>query len=189
MLWEMKRASRRLICTALGLGLVLAVLALPAPVMACLCGDAAEGEVEFVGTATNGPGNVLRVLAPGLVSHSAGTYTFSVEQVIRGDASDARVYTPWGGGACGRNFVIGATYEVHADYAESWYGSRTFEAPLFTTTCMQGSELRPASVLGFLSYRSSKLGPVMAGLFVAGAVALTWLRATRRARTTPGARA
>jgi hypothetical protein len=173
----MKRARRRLICTVLGFGMVLGLLALPAPVIGCTCAGKAGGDVVFVGTATNGPGSILGAVVPELAHHAAGTYTFSVEQVLRGDASDARVFTPSGGGECGRDFVIGATYEVHADYGAYWLGRYTFDAPLVTTICLQGSELRPASALGFLSYRPTNLGLIVVGLVIAGAVALRRFRA------------
>jgi len=165
----------------LGLGMVLGLLALPALVVACTCGDRAEGDVVFVGTATNGPASILGALLPDMAYGKAGTYTFSVDHVLRGDASDARVFTPAPEGTCGRDFVIGAIYEVHADYGEYWMGDYTFDAPLVTTICLQGSELQPASALGFLSYRPSNLGLIVAAVLIAGAIALMLIR--RRART------
>jgi hypothetical protein len=151
---------------------LVALFAWPAQVMACTCADLAEGEVVFVGTATNGPGSVFAALAPAMFSHSAGTYTFAVDEVRLGDASDARVFTPSGGGECGRDFVIGAKYEVHANYGDYWMGGHTFDAPLVTTICQQGSELEPASALGFLSYRPTPVGLAISGLLaLAAAVA------------------
>lgn len=172
----MNRSRRRLISSLLGFGMVLGLLALPAPTHACSCADRAEGEVVFVGTATNGPGSILSAFVPALAYHSAGTHTFSVQHVLRGDASDARVFTPPGAGGCGRDFVIGATYEVHADYSNYWWGRYSFDAPLVTTICMQGSELTPASALGFLSYRPSNLGLLAIGVLIAGAIAVRRFR-------------
>ena len=173
----MKRATRYPASIAVGLALVVALLASPATVMACTCAGFAAGEVIFVGTATNGPGSIFRALAPDQLSHSGGTYTFAVEEVRRGDASDARVFAPSGDGECGRDFVIGAKYEVHADYGEYWWGSHTFDAPLITTSCLQGSELEAASALGFLSYRPSNLELIVAALLLMVAIAARRYRA------------
>lgn len=167
---------RSLLTAVVSVGLVITSLASPASVLACLCSGQAQGEVVFVGTATNGPASILGAFAPALVEGSGGTYTFTVDRVLRGDASDARVFTPPGAGECGRDFVIGATYEVHADHGDYWWGSHSFDAPLLTTICLQGSEVSPASALGFLSYRPSSLGLiVMAGL-VGGLIVMRTFR-------------
>ena len=123
--------------------LVLVVLTLraPASVAACVCAEAADGDVVFTGTVTGSPNGF--VLVPELWMPQTGVYTFDIESVTRGDPLDGRVYS--GYGSCNSLFEVGGTYLVHAqmvDPAETQAGNPP-DVPLLTHMCMANELLEP----------------------------------------------
>jgi len=71
---------------------------------------------------------------------TAGVYAFAIEDEIRGDAGDGRVFTPFPFGGCGHLFELYARYEVHArNINPSQTNTQTGAAPgvpLQTDSCL-----------------------------------------------------
>lgn len=155
----------------IALVIALALLgAEPDQVAACMC-EARAGDVIFTGTVTsavprNGP------------HRGSMIYSFNVESVERGSAGDGRVYSRTGAGHgafCGRDFVIGAKYRVHADVVDpaQEYMQETPTVPLVTGHCLEGEQLGwPSPVIP-----GSPLFPItLGGLALAGAVSVYLFR-------------
>lgn len=167
--------------------LVLVVLTLraPASVAACVCADAAEGDVVFTGKVTGSPNGF--VLSPELFMPQTGVYTFDVESVTRGDPLDGRVYS--GFGNCNSLFEVGGTYLVHAevvDPAETRAGNPT-DVPLLTNMCMANELLEPPPPPHAIVAWARSLPGVLVlggGLFVV-IVGASYLWYSRRTPTDP----
>lgn len=145
--------------------------------VACLCGERAEGEVIFTGTVVDSPNG--SVFFQELEYPKNGVYTFDVESVTRGDPLDGRVYS---GPGCGSSFLVGATYRVHAHMVAAdadWMGNSA-DVPLAASMCMAGEFLEPASPL--IAISAMALSPqgmivIVGGMAMAAAIGtLLWRR-------------
>ena len=136
-------ARRAAAVAAVAIGMTVAA---PAPVAACSCLGEGEGEVVFTGTVVDTPG------VGDVRAGSARVYTFDVEDVVRGEALDGRVYTAHGPdplpifmSSCTEVFELGARYRVHADVVrpDADYFGAAPGVPLARNSCMAGEQLGP----------------------------------------------